>query len=416
MTLDAVDQRLAAWAERLLRMDDNLLALEAEPTFQMLSGTAGKRAPLDGITAARVTPALDALAELFEHRQRLTDVLDRAKEIRASVSALAFWERNDKLAEIDRLLDGASVKMSARPTPLSQRGLLDPAAHDVAFVPEALLEAMVRAFDLARDAVTAVARAWKTLEPEIEHTEREVAELRRVAHELWSDPKTVAGELAQLEGELAEARRRVAVDPLGVSGSIERALAPRVIALRQQLQEQKSARDGVSAALRRTLDLQRELSQAHERAKTAVANVRNEFTELPRAGKPLEEPVLSGLSSWREKLESTAHAGRWSSAQVGLARWIDAATGYVAAERAIGVAVDALISKRTELSGRLSARRAQMQALVARGLVPAPDVESHARQAEALLAARPTPLREATAELETYEAAVIELATRGRKH
>ena len=68
MTLDAVDQRLAAWAERLVRMNDNLLALEAEPTFQMLSGTAGTRAPLDGITATRVSPALDALAELFEHR------------------------------------------------------------------------------------------------------------------------------------------------------------------------------------------------------------------------------------------------------------------------------------------------------------------------------------------------------------
>src|SRR5258706_9555766 len=78
----AIDALLAAWDERLRRADENLLALEAEPTYQMLAGPGDLHATLEGTTRTRVEPALGALTELFEHRARLTEVLDRAKAIR----------------------------------------------------------------------------------------------------------------------------------------------------------------------------------------------------------------------------------------------------------------------------------------------------------------------------------------------
>ena len=231
-------------------------------------------------------------------------------------------------------------------------------------------------------------------------------------------PRPCRARLALLEGELAEARRRRG----GRSARRQRQhraspRAPRVVALRQELHEQKAAKDGVSAALRRASDL---AARAHAGPRTREDRDRKCETSSPsspaRENRWRKSGCSAGLSSWREKLESTAHAGRWSSAQVGLGA-VDRRGGRLHRGRAR----DWRGRGRPHLEahgalGALSARRAQMQALAARGLVAAPDVESHARQAEALLAARPTPLREATAELETYEATVIELAARGRQH
>ena len=89
-TLDQIDELLLAWDERLRRMDENLVALESEAIYQILAGKAGKRTALEGLTKQRVGPALDAVTELFENRERLTAIVETAKEVRGSMSALAF--------------------------------------------------------------------------------------------------------------------------------------------------------------------------------------------------------------------------------------------------------------------------------------------------------------------------------------
>src|SRR5262249_39805993 len=143
-----------------------------------------KRMPLDGATRERVKPALDALADLFEHRQCLGEVFERAKELRASMSTIAFWENDDKLRQIQRLLDGPSVHAGTRAIPLAERSLLDVGVHEISVSPEQLLAGMARAFEMTRDAVLAVGQAWKTLEPALEQMEREAAELHALAESL----------------------------------------------------------------------------------------------------------------------------------------------------------------------------------------------------------------------------------------
>ena len=64
------------------------------------------------------------------------------------------------------------------------------------------------------------------------------------------------------------------------------------------------------------------------------------------------------------------------------------------------------MARREELSGRLSARRAQASALAARGASIDPSAEPAAREAEALLARRPTPLGKAKELVERYESLV----------
>src|ERR1019366_9432409 len=179
-------------------VDENLIALEGDPTYQMLSGSSGTRAPLEGTTAARVSPALDALAELFEHRGRLTEVLERAREVRESAG---FFDKQQKLAEVELLLNGPSIKMGSKPTPLARRHLLDSAQNDVAVMPEQLLAAMANAFEAARDAVMQVSRAWAALEPIMEQLERDVQSLRALAKQMEQMP-TVGAELSAIERDL----------------------------------------------------------------------------------------------------------------------------------------------------------------------------------------------------------------------
>ena len=126
MTLDEIDIALSDWAERLRRIDDNLIALESDSTYQVLVSVAGKGDGLTGVTAARVKPALDTLAELFEARGKLTDVLDRARAIRATISGLSFWDNADKEAQIERLLLHRSIFMRTTQTPLAARAPCPP--------------------------------------------------------------------------------------------------------------------------------------------------------------------------------------------------------------------------------------------------------------------------------------------------
>ena len=43
--LDQIDLLLAAWDERLRRMDENLVALESEAIYQILAGQGGQARP-----------------------------------------------------------------------------------------------------------------------------------------------------------------------------------------------------------------------------------------------------------------------------------------------------------------------------------------------------------------------------------
>ncbi len=403
-----VDRRLAAWSEWLKRVDDSLLVLEAEPTYQILAGTAGKRAPLEGQSLARVAPALDALADLFEHRQRLEAVLERARLLRAQVTTLGFFQNDDKLRQIHELLLGPSIHLGAAEKPLAQRSLLDQGAHEITATPEQLLVHMQRTFELARDAVLAVERAWATLEPAMERMGAEVLALRAMATQS-GEAAGVEGELAAVLAELAAARGRVARDPLGATGSVEGALAPRIAGLRARLSALAGQKDSVTARLATASALRRELGETQVRARAVRAATLEEIAgaRLPELVSP---DLIEGLDAWREKLEETAAAHRWSSAAVGLARWEAACAGYLAKDRAVLAAAGELAGKRDELRGRLSARVAQLQALTARGVPRDPAIESLAREAEAQLARRPTPLDAAEVTLTTFEQKFAELA------
>jgi hypothetical protein len=107
------------------------------------------------------------------------------------------------------------------------------------------------------------------------------------------------------------------------------------------------------------------------------------------------------------KIEEAAEAGRWQAAEIGLARWLEVAGGYLDNDGKIAGVFKALLARRDELVGRLSARRAQAKALAARGAgvetEGQADAEKAANDAADALARRPTPLARAVELVDRYE-------------
>jgi hypothetical protein len=414
--LEQIDLLLAAWDERLRRMDENLVALESEAIYQILAGKAGKRPSLEGVTKERVGPALDAVTELFENRERLVNVVAKAKEVRESISTLAFWDKDDKLAEIHRLLRGTSVELGQKVVALSQRNLLDQSYHDVMVEPEQLLAQMALRFQEARTALLAVSQAWEALDPAMAEVEADMTALRTLADELAPAPRAGAAaapelkELTDAEAELARVRARVAKDPLGAQGGITREIVPRLDALRARLEAERAARGRAEVALVEARDLRRRLADEHARAVRALGEAQRELGADLRVPSPVDAGLLTGLDEWLTKLEGTVAARRWSPAEIGLARWRATAEQYVASDAASAAASESVVGRRGELAGRLSARRAQAAALAARGLALDPAAEARGRDAEAILRRHPLPLAEATRAVESFEAAVIALS------
>jgi hypothetical protein len=414
-TLEQIDLLLAAWDERLCRMDENLLALENEAVYQVLAGNAGERPQLEGVTKERVGRALDAVDELFEDRRRLHAVFDEAKGVRAGISAIAFWDKDDKIAEVHRLLRGPSIALGHEKVALGQRNLLDESSREVRIEPEQVLARMASRFQEARTVLLALSEAWKALGPAMTGIEAEMRALRDLSADLAPPPRgtTAAAppalahfaDLAEAEAELARVRAGVARDPLGAEGGVEREIRPRLVALRARLDAERGTRERVQQGIARAHDLRRRLGEAQERAQRLAGEVCREIVgpALLRLPPALDDGLLTGLDEWLGRIENAAAAHRWSPAEE-----------YAASAAAAAAEAEALLGRRGELAGRLSARRAQAAALGARGVPIDPSSESRAREADALLRQRPVPLDEAARAVEQYEAAVVAQSARQR--
>jgi hypothetical protein len=399
MTVEQIDEDLADWKAKLQSAGDNLLALTQMSTYQRLRGEGGWPKPrLSGATAAQVLPALDEMTQMWSHYAALSGVIQRAADLRASVSWLMPSPR--VLAEIEHLLHGQSVELPAVETPLEQRGLLTAGEVVQHCTPQQLLEEMTHAFGRARDLVLAVDRAWDRLLPQLEGYEKEAADLERLGEEVGA-----RAELGRARERIAALRARVEEDPLGVRDECA-TVASALGEVRSRLGKLARERDGVRAGLAEARRLLEQLEEAHRAARQAWAEREQKVQVDDAAGlpRPLEDAEVAALAPWLAKLEATADQGRWQAAGVGLGKWQGIARQYLAAEEAARRANEAPVGARRELRGLLDALRAKAQACGR-----AEDVELAALGQEAwrLLHGRPTPLARAQQLVAEYEARLL---------
>jgi hypothetical protein len=414
MTSDDVASLVEAWERRIQTLDENLIALEAEPAYQVLCRGAGAselRGKLAGQTRERLLPAVAAVEELFASREQLFAVVLKAKTL---VGERSFWNRDETTAQVIALLEGPSIQLQTNPVPVAQRGLLDQANQDVRISPGELVARMARMYEVARDGVAAVSAAWSRLEPELSGLEQEVVELERGAAGL-ANAETM-GEvrkgLDELSAELGRARSLVATDPLGVVGRLDIELVPRIRAVRAALSAIATHKTRVELGLAEAGRLLAQLDEVARETDATLARAARETVgfagdDAARAGRRV---TREGLGPWRSRIAEARDAGHYRSADVGITRWLDVAHGLLAAEREAAQRARAGEDRRAELVGRLSARRAQEKALASKGVVVPREVGDLAHAASASLAERPTDIAKAALDVDRYDAAIRDLA------
>lgn len=414
LTEAQADLLFQSWDERLRRVDESLLALEGESTWQLIAPGGRLLGTLEGETRARVAPAIEAMTRLFEDRERLVAVVERARTIRGTLSSLAFWQNEAKLGEIEALLSGPSIALGAEITPISRRSLLDPGPRELAISPEELLARMIEAYETARDLTARLSRAWAKLEPAVEEIAGELRELGRERPLIEADAEARAA-YDRLTGEIATLHQRIARDPLGVDGSLRAIVSPQLEQIRARVSAHRALFDRVDVALASAEGLRRALREADDHAREVFARVRRELAEPPTRARPKAPEELAGLEEWLAKLRSTVAAGRLAAAEIGLARLREAGEAALAELREAARVGEKSLSIRDELRGRVSARAAQLAALRARGADQGAGAEVQATLMEAarLVDATPTDVTAARAAVEALDLA-FEQARRRR--
>jgi hypothetical protein len=404
MTLREIDEALTAWNNRLGAAAQNLMDLQAETTYQQLTGYGGApKAAIIGVTATKVKPVVGAMTNVFQHFGLLNETIDRAAALRRNLPVL--FGSDQKLAEIEALLCGKSIHLPPVDVPLEQRTLLSGVQNVECISPAELLDTMVSTFQVAKDAVMEVDCAWNNLQLMLDKTGARVASLRAQAGNL------APGSFAELDGverSLAEMRGQVHADPLGASAGFESQIDPvlqrleAAVEARKQLQRQIV--DGLASA-RRVLE---SLAALHGDAVAACGEARLKIANCASLPLSSGDEKLIALRQWLDRLDKKCAEGKMDSLAVGLRSWNSAAEDCVQKERAVLNANRASIEARNELRGRLDALKAKARAY---GAAEDERLVELAREAETLLYTRPTALDRATAAVTAYE----ETLNRARK-
>ncbi len=366
------------------------------PTYQRLSGVSGfPKAQLTGSTEARVTPAIAAMNDLFQHFDLLLSTIDKAAALRSSVPR--FLGSEQKVREIEQLLTGASIQLPAVQTPLAQRGLLSASETGNAIAPLALLALMTEAFQVAKDVVLAVDEAWSRLEPTLVAAETQTTSLQNLADSLGMGSLS---ELSVARQKIASLRQSIETDPLGVSTNFHREIEPLIARVKttlgQLVKQQTQIRDQIAIAH----NLLKQLVELHRQAEAAFAESREKVVDHSTLQTPLAQENIDALETWLTRLESKFAEGLLNPVCVGLENWTAKVKDYIMAEKRAAQANKAPLETRAELRGRLDALKAKA---LARKLAEDARLAELAQQAKQLLYTRPTPLEQAAELVSQYE-------------
>jgi hypothetical protein len=399
MSLDEIDAELADWKTRIQLVSDNVIALRESVAYQRLRGEGGwPKVVLAGETQTRVASALAALQELWTHYALLSEMIDRACALRATVSWL--MPSRDTLAEIETMLRGPSIKLPPTATPLARRGLLSAAEVTEAVTPGRLMEAMARSFETARDAVVAVEAAWDRAAAILGALEVEAAAIAELAASLGEG---MPPEVAQARRKAAELQALTDTDPLAASAAATEAEGL-LKAARTRLEQAVQARDRVRADLAEARRLWQALQDTHRRAHAAVAERKLKVLAECECSPPSDEEQFNALGAWLDRLDTTAQKGGWKAVGVGLANWTRAARACLSQDEAAFEASDRLLRQRRDLRGLLGALKAKAAAV---GRAEDPEASALAAEAWRLLHTRPSPLDRAQELVRDYEARLL---------
>ena len=362
-----MDTELTALRDAVARAGATLLALEQDPTVQLLDA-----ATLTGETAARWAEVATSRAVLFRTYHELGDVIERASSARPS--------------EADRLLRGPSVVVADVATPLAERGLLDGSRRVERATPEQVLANMTEEFAAIRAVVATVERVWAEAIPWAGGARAQLTDLADESDGL---------------AEAIDALAEVALsNPLDWSSSDAAGIDARLARARDEQDALRAVRDdwpGQLDAARRLLD---ELGAAVIDAGSVVARATSRIAGA--------EPVASGdpcgrLAAELATVAESAGTAPWPDVAAALTAWRCQARDALADVRTGAAAHQALLDERDELRGRLDAYTAKAGRL---GRLEDSELAALRQRAHEALHTAPTDLRDAEVLVRHYQEAL----------
>lgn len=389
MTLEQIDDALAAWNTRLAAVAENLLELQGDPTYKSLTGGGAATARLSGATAARVEPALARMRAAFEQFGLLQATIDEAVRIRKTLPSI--FGGDQKIAEIQQLLFGRSIELPKVDVALQQRTLLSGSQCAECVTPDELLAEMARVFAAARDAVTEVNQAWADLAAGIDGT---AAHLERLKARAVSDSG-----LADAARGLAMVRDHLQADPLGALVELRSQVQPVLADVGKTVAQADEVSNGILLARAQMA----EVTTLHLAAVEAWNDARTKFVDCAALPSPAEGEKLDLLREWLDRLDRKHGEGMTHAVAIGLQHWKLAADEFSLRAKGVFEASESVANLRAELRGRLDALKAKARAY---GIAERPETTGLAQQAEALLYKRPTDLHQATAAVAAFERSV----------
>ncbi|SNT42151.1 hypothetical protein SAMN05421770_11329 [Granulicella rosea] len=380
MTMLEIDEALAAWRSRLTAIADNLLWLQNDSTYKMLSGSGATHVRAAGATARRVDPALAPMQTIFERFSVLQTTIERADELRRSMPALFGAEQ--RLAEIRHVLFGRSIQLAVSAAPSAQRSLLSGAQGVEQRTPDEVLAAMVTEFATARDAVLAVEHAWRDLAEGVDRAEDQIQ-------------RFPANAQSGIQRNLQEIRDSLGTDPLGALDNLRKRVEPELARFSRMAAAAAKTRQDLEQAharLDQLVALHREILAAEAEAKAKVAGF---HASSPPAG----EERFKRLREWLHQLDLRCTEGASANVETGLRNWNKGAEELASEESRARAAIQTALETRRELRGRLDALKAKARAW---RVAEHAEMSDLARQGEQLLTTRPTNLEHAAAAVALY--------------
>ena len=399
------EQAAAAVAAAVAERDTiqaNLLDLDGSFGKRLLAG-----AKLTGETRRRWDAVTAAMTTMWETFSAYSAVVDRAAEVLASGKLNVT-----KLAELDTLLNGASVRLAHASSAVARGDLTGKAETEL--TPAAAVRDMRRAFADAAEVVALAENVWNAIADQLQQVAADLAAARQRTEELADS--ALADTLGSAEADLGQLRDVLNSDPLALlhggqgSGQADTARLDR---LRQRAAAAVS-KAGELATLRDHADqrisaVAMAVSAARQAWQDAMAARERAAARIAAAALP-QPPDVRGLADRLAELQALKAAGRWPR----LASEIDLLEGQ--AEAVANGCRDAerqatgLIDRRDELRGLLDAYQAR-----AAKLGGAEDSELDARydRARDLLWTAPCDLSAAADAVTGYQQAVLALS--GRK-
>jgi chromosome segregation ATPase len=395
------EQAAAAVAAAVAERDTiqaNLLDLDGSFGKRLLAG-----AKLTGETRRRWDVVTAAMTTLWETFSAYSAVVDSAAEVLAGGKLNAA-----KLAELDTLLNGASVRLAHASSAVARGDLTGKAETEL--TPAAAVREMRRAFADAAGVVAVAENVWNAIADQLQQVAADLAAARQRTDGLADS--ALADALGSAEADLGQLRDVLNSDPLALwhGGQVDTARLDR---LRQRAAAAVS-KAGELATLRDHADqrisaVATTVSAARQAWQDAMVARERAAARIAAAALPLP-PEVRGLADRLAELQALKAAGRWPR----LASEIDLLEGQ--AEAAANGCRDAerqatgLLDRRDELRGLLDAYQAR-----AAKLGGAEDSELDARydRARDLLWTAPCDLSAAADAVTGYQQAVLALS--GRK-